>query len=76
MMIGFGFIGILFMVIFWGALIALAVWLVRSIFPNQAQTPSPPPENNSNALEIMDERYARGEITREQYELMKKDINK
>lgn len=76
MMIGFGFIGILFMVIFWGALIALAVWLVKSIFPNQARTPSPPTENNSNALEIIDERYARGEITREQYELMKKDINK
>lgn len=76
MMIGFGFIGILFMVIFWGALIALAVWLVKSIFPNQVQTPSPPSENNSNALKILDERYARGEITHEQYELMKKDINK
>jgi putative membrane protein len=76
MMIGFGFVGILFMVVFWVALIALAVWLVKSIFPNQVQTPSSPSGSNSNALEIIDERYARGEITREQYELMKKDINK
>ena len=71
---GFGIIGLFFMIIFWGALIALAVWLVRSIFPNKAQSPSSPPGKDSNAHEILDERYARGEITRDQYELMKQDI--
>ena len=74
MMVGFGFIGLLFMIIFWGALIALAVWLVKSVFPNKVQTPSHPPDKNSEAREILDWRYARGEITREEYELMKQDI--
>jgi uncharacterized membrane protein len=28
-----------------------------------------------NALEILAQRYARGEITREQYEIMKQDLS-
>ncbi len=71
---GFGIIGLFYMIIFWGALIALAVWLVRSIFPIKTQSPSLPSDKNLNALEILDQRYALGEITREQYELMKQDI--
>lgn len=73
MMIGFGFIGLIFMFVFWGALIALAIWLVKSIFPNKTHPPSSQ-SNDSSALEILDERYARGEITRDQYELIKQDI--
>lgn len=74
MMIGFGFVGLIFMFLFWGALIALAVWLVKSIFSNKIQPPLTSQEKALNALEILDERYARGEITRDQYELMKQDI--
>jgi putative membrane protein len=73
----FGLVGLLFMLIFWGGLILLAVWLVRVIFSsNSSNNPSAPrSEQSSNALEILAQRYARGEITREQYEIMKRDLS-
>ena len=71
---GFGILGLLLMVLFWGGLIALVIWLVRSIFPVSQQTTKTSAGIEPNALEILGERYARGEITREQYEMMKQDL--
>jgi len=66
--------GLLFMLLFWGGLIALAVWLLSALFPrNSRRRPSPAGQDRS-AGEILDRRYARGEVTREQYELMKQDL--
>lgn len=69
---GFGLLGLFFMLVFWGLLILAAVWVVRALFgnvpPRQGKSPS------QNPREILDQRYARGEITREQYEIMKRDI--
>ena len=74
---GFGLLGLLFMLLFWGGLILLAVWLVRIIFSSSSNNNSSTPQSgkSSNALEILAQRYARGEITREQYEIMKQDIS-
>jgi len=74
---GFGMLGLLFMFLFWGALIFGAVWLVRAIFTsNSGQNPSASlPGGSLNALEILAQRYASGEITREQYEIMKQDLS-
>jgi len=74
---GFGLLGLLFMLLFWGVLIILAVWVVRAIFSGRtnSNTSMTPPRQGSNAKEILAQRYARGEITREQYETMKEDIN-
>lgn len=71
---GFGILGLLLMVLFWGGLIALVIWLVRSIFPVSQQTTNTSVGIEPNALEILGERYARGEITREQYEMIKQDL--
>ena len=72
---GSGIFGLIFMVFFWGGLIALAVWLVRGLFGNNGQpSPTTPAGSGLSAEAILDERYARGEITREQYELMKSDL--
>jgi putative membrane protein len=74
-MMGFGVIGLLLMLLFWGGLVFLAIWLVKALFQGDSQWPAPPPEKTKTAREILDERYARGEITREQYELIQQDIS-
>ena len=76
-MMGFGFgmgiFGLLLMILFWGGLIALAVWLVGLLFPTVKQ-----PDNSNvhspSAREILKARYARGELTREQYQQMLQTI--
>lgn len=72
--LGFGLLGFLFMLIFWGGLILLAVWLVRALFSTNANRDRNVDGNHLNARQILDQRYARGEISREQYEIMKQDI--
>lgn len=74
MMSGFGFIGIFFMIIFWVGLILLVVWLVKSLFGNNDFTQRAPKDRVLSAKEILDQRYARGELTREQYEQMRSDL--
>jgi putative membrane protein len=71
---GFGLIGLLFMLIFWGGLILLAVWLVRALFSSNRGSDPNASGKNQTARQILDQRYARGEISREQYETMKQDI--
>ncbi len=69
MMGGFGMFGGMF--IFWILIIVLAVLLVKGIFNANDSRSS---ENPKTAKQILDERYARGEINQEQYNLMLKDI--
>jgi putative membrane protein len=71
---GFGILGLLFMLIFWGGLILLAVWLVRALFSANASRGPNTGGSDQSAQQILDQRYARGEISREQYEIMKNDI--
>ena len=71
---GFGLGGLLVMLLFWGALVALAVWLVGTLFPRTGR-PAASGERDLTARQILDRRYARGEIAREQYELIKQDIS-
>ena len=59
--------GVIF-ILFWGAVIWLAVWAVRRFSAGN------PPGGNHTPLDIARERYARGEITREQFEQIKKDL--
>ena len=72
-MMGFGLTGLLFMFLFWGGLVVLAIWLVSALFPRAAR-PTAPDDQGLSARQILDMRYARGEITREQYETIKQDI--
>jgi|TARA_B100001971_G_C18140262_1_gene509991 putative membrane protein len=64
---GMGF-GILFMVIFWGTMIWLIIWLVN-------QYSKPKKDNKTESpIDILKKRYAKGEITKKQYEKMKKEL--
>ncbi len=75
-MMMFGGIGLLLMVLFWVVLIAGGIWFVRAVFT------SAPQNHAGNAIsrqasprEILDQRYARGEISREEYENIKQDLS-
>jgi putative membrane protein len=72
--LGFGLFGLLFMILFWVGLIALAVWLVGTLFGRNGRQAKSSGDHELSAREILDRRYARGELTREQYELMKQDL--
>jgi uncharacterized membrane protein len=66
--------GLLFMLLFWGGLIALGVWLISALFPRDGRRSTSPSGRDLSARQILDQRYAQGEITREQHELMKQDL--
>lgn len=68
-MMGFGMFGGMFL--FWIVLIGLAVILVRALFQTKKEKRTYEPQS---ACEILEKRYARGEINQEQYLLMLKDI--
>jgi putative membrane protein len=70
---GFGLTGLLFMFLFLVGVIVLAIWLVSALFPHTAR-PTALDDQDLSARQILDRRYARGEITREQYKTMKQDI--
>jgi putative membrane protein len=68
---GFPFIGGIGMLVFWALVIGGIVWLVRSSSRGSAGPSAPP---NEAPLDILKRRYAKGEITKEQFEQMKRDL--
>jgi putative membrane protein len=68
---GFGIVHLVFWAVVLIALIVAVVWLVRSMTGSGAQHHPP---KRSVGLEALEERYARGEIQREEYLQKKKDI--
>lgn len=70
-MFGMGF-GMIFMAFFWVAIIAFVIWGVALAARGGSQGPKK--EDYQSPLEIASQRYARGEISRQEYELFKKDL--
>jgi len=62
-------LGALFLFIFWALIIALVVWLIVRLARSGKQSASQSP------LEIAKARYAKGEITKEEFEQLKKDLS-
>lgn len=69
----YGGIGAMFMTLFWFSIITGIVVLIYKLI-NSEKTKKK--ETSSKAIEILKERYARGEIKAEEYESMKKEIEK
>ncbi len=67
MMGGFGGMWFMpvFFIIFWG----LVIWGITAVVRGQRGSSSP-----DSALEVLQKRYARGEIDKEEYEEKKKDL--
>lgn len=74
---GIGWIGMILGAILWLAvlvgLILLIIWAIRRLSHGSSSAVTPP---KPTAKEILQERYARGEITREQYQQMLEDLSK
>ncbi len=80
MMSGWGF---LLSALLWIGLIALGIWLLARLFPaggssqasaGQGGRPPVRAERQETPLEILQRRYARGEITKEEYETIRYDL--
>ena len=71
-MMGFGMIG--GMLLFWIVLIGLAVLFVRGLFQSNQSANRKRTNEELSARQILEERYARGEINQEQFRLMEKDL--
>ena len=61
------------MILFWVVVIVGIVWLVQAMGGSNLQLPTQS-KSEQNAREILDQRYARGELDYEEYEKMKKDL--
>lgn len=59
------------MFLFWGGLILLAVWILGNLFPSAPARPPDASDHPPTAQEILNQRYARGELTSEQYQDMR-----
>jgi putative membrane protein len=75
-----GWIGGIFMMFFWILVLVAVVLLIRWLVTaggNRTPVshgPQTPHSSVESALDILKKRYARGEITKEQFELMRRDL--
>ena len=60
------------MIVFWGLVIWFIIWGVKKLSEREESEKRNRPGHD--AVEIARQRYARGEITREQFEQIKKDL--
>ena len=68
---GWMFFGGFWMIVFWGAIIALIVWVIIKLSRRDDTTSS----SKVSALDTAKERYAKGEITKAEFDQIKKDIS-
>jgi putative membrane protein len=66
--------GFAFSWFFWVAIVGLIIYLVVNQGNKSKQIHYTPPPQQDSPLDILKKRYAKGEISKEQYEQMKKDI--
>lgn len=74
MMAGFGMGFWPFGLLLWGAFILFGIWVVKMILDRDRQQSSPNTSPSNQALEILEQRYARGEISRDEYEQIRQDL--
>lgn len=72
--LGMGWFGMGFMLIFWVLVIIGMILLIRWLLQNTGKPAQRSYGTGAGAMDILKERYARGEITKAEFESMKKDL--
>lgn len=70
MMWGFGAWGMLWMLLFWGGLVLLVIWGIRQTSGGGTT------QSSSRAREILEERFARGEIDAAEFSQRRDEIER
>lgn len=63
----FGWLAMLIQLLFWGGILALIAWAITRIFPGQ-RSDKHTSSHTDSAEELLRSRFARGEISAEEYE--------
>jgi len=71
---GNSFINILLFAVIFVVVFLIVIVLLRSLFSSKRIHNRSEKMNSPTAREILDERYAKGDISKKDYELMKKDL--
>jgi len=71
---GMGGFGMIFMILFWGLIIVGVVSLIRWLIQTTDSKSHSGDGTGFKAMDILKERYAGGEIARDEFETMKKEI--
>ena len=71
---GMGWFGMIFMLIFWGLVIVALVMLIRWLIQNTGGRSHSVARTGGQAMDILKARYAGGEITRDEFETMKREL--
>ena len=72
---GFGGLGLILMLVFWLVIIGMAVWLLSNLFPRATDAFKTGKKDLSESpMEILKQRYARGEISKAEYNEIQKDL--
>jgi len=70
---GMGWFGGIFMILFWILVIVGLVLLIKWLVKNTREAPCGR-SSSSKAIHILEERYARGEIEKQEFEEKKRDL--
>ncbi len=74
---GYGWAGMAFGIIIWALIIAGIVWLViwlTKTYSAQGSQQKGSRQSNETPMEILKRRYAEGEVTKKEFEEMKKEL--
>ncbi|OGE82940.1 MAG: electron transporter RnfE [Candidatus Doudnabacteria bacterium RIFCSPHIGHO2_01_FULL_49_9] len=69
-MFGWGFGGGIMMFVFWTVVILIIVWAIKEFRGSNSEKST----RSNSALDILKERYAKGEIDKKEFEEKKKDL--
>ena len=70
-MMGYGGVGVMFMWLIWLLIVGIIIYVVFSRINHSKKNDNPPPQNY---LDILKNRYAGGEISKEEFERLKKEL--